>query len=641
MSGIPIFLASDNNYVSNLAVTITSIVANTKEFLNFYILDSGISAKNREKLNKLKRKYNNLTIEFLKINFSDELSSIKYKNDCVHVNISTYSRFLIPKLKPDLEKVLYLDCDIVVNKDIKELYDCELDDYLIAAVPENFGDYNLAYKNNVRLGLSKNHRYFNAGVLLFNNKKFVENNIFDLLLKTEIKCRKKLKLADQDILNIVFDNKYKVLDEKYNWMSQKDFSNPNVVVRHYNTDTKPWNYTPLIDISIVPDVSLYWKYLKLTPFYKDNFNRVNDIKVQKDLLYRAKIKKLLKSKKLNHKISVIIPVYNVEKYLKRCLDSVINQTYKNLEIICINDASNDNSKCILEQYSKKDIRIKLFDNAKNVGVSAVRNMGLRIASGEYIYFLDSDDWIEPDYIEIMLGTALLSKSKVVLNTQILAHKSGIPNSQFMEFFTKNYIQDCFVPANRCVMNIIWNVWAYLWKKSFLDEINVCFPEGYISEDIYFQAVTLANIDTICVIRQSAYHYTVRDNSLTSKLKQTKLSDFSSQLKICQKISEFFENKGELENVAIKLFYIWKYEIDSSEYRAFLKELKVYFEKIKPNVIKHKNLYNNDEMTFFNEVLDDIEKVAVDFKTRVLSQLRQRVKNDILKKENKNFLLINI
>ena len=104
------------------------------------------------------------------------------------------------------------------------------------------------------------------------------------------------------------------------------------------------------------------------------------------------------------KLSIIVPVYNASKYLERCLDSVINQTLKEIEIICINDGSSDNSKTILENYAKKDNRIKII-NQKNLGLSASRNKGIKYANGEYIFFVDADDWIELNTCEITYNFA--------------------------------------------------------------------------------------------------------------------------------------------------------------------------------------------------------------------------------------------
>ena len=107
------------------------------------------------------------------------------------------------------------------------------------------------------------------------------------------------------------------------------------------------------------------------------------------------------------KISVIVPVYNVEKYLARCLDSIINQTLADIEIICINDGSTDNSLEILNDYAKKDSRIKIIDQT-NAGLSCARNAGMQIAQGEYIGFVDSDDWIDLDFYEKLVCFCILN-----------------------------------------------------------------------------------------------------------------------------------------------------------------------------------------------------------------------------------------
>ena len=112
-------------------------------------------------------------------------------------------------------------------------------------------------------------------------------------------------------------------------------------------------------------------------------------------------------------ISVIIPVYNVEKYLRDCLNSVINQTYKDLEIICINDGSKDNSLSILEEYAKKDKRIIII-NKENAGVSAARNDGIEKSTGEYLFCLDSDDYIDKDFLEVFYNNAKQNNSDLVI-----------------------------------------------------------------------------------------------------------------------------------------------------------------------------------------------------------------------------------
>ena len=121
------------------------------------------------------------------------------------------------------------------------------------------------------------------------------------------------------------------------------------------------------------------------------------------------------------KVSVIIPVYNTENYLRACLDSVVNQTLRDIEIICVNDGSTDNSLSILKEYAQKDSRIVLI-NQKNAGVSVARNNAIAVAKGEYLAFLDSDDWFEPDAVETAYFKISQDKTDVVIFAQKIIRK---------------------------------------------------------------------------------------------------------------------------------------------------------------------------------------------------------------------------
>ena len=139
------------------------------------------------------------------------------------------------------------------------------------------------------------------------------------------------------------------------------------------------------------------------------------------------------------KISVIITVYNVEKYLSRCLDSVVNQTFKDLEIICVNDGSTDNSAEILDRYASKDKRIIII-NQKNGGLSAARNTGLRHASGQYIGFVDSDDWIDIDYYECLVGLAEKNNADIVMAGMRVVDQDNISDNTTPNMVTNNFVK---------------------------------------------------------------------------------------------------------------------------------------------------------------------------------------------------------
>ena len=331
---------------------------------------------------------------------------------------------------------------------------------------------------------------------------------------------------------------------------------------------------------------------------------------------------------MESKVSVIIPIYNVEQYLAQCLDSVINQTYKNLEIICVNDCSPDNSAKILQEYALKDNRIKIVNREKNGGLSAARNSGLDVATGEYVYFIDSDDWIDLDYIEKMVEAIELSNVDVVLNTNILVHKEGERSVQFMPYNTQNNVSDCLLAASTCVWNMIWNTWAHIWKKSFLDKIGARFPEGYIIEDMYFQAVTFVHISKIYVTRASSYHYLVRNNSIMGAFTNSNLKYCYALLRIFNKTFDYLKEHDLLNTNKINLFTIINLQGTLEEKKVFISELRKYFLKIKKYVEENNEIYNNIELSYFNDIIND-EKTAFEanyYKKYIFHKLREGILN---------------
>ena len=199
------------------------------------------------------------------------------------------------------------------------------------------------------------------------------------------------------------------------------------------------------------------------------------------------------------KVSIIVPVYNVEKYLEQCLDSIINQTLKEIEIICIDDCSTDSSLSILEKYKLKDDRIVLIKNKVNLGKGDIRNLGINNSNGEYIGFIDSDDTIEERYFEELYNTAKKYDSDIVCTNNIKKVKEGfvkddkINDSKF-ESGVLNYDASIFIESmrNHFIMNYSINrvIWNKLWKKSFLLENNIKFLMNFLGQDFCFVLTSL-------------------------------------------------------------------------------------------------------------------------------------------------------
>ena len=193
------------------------------------------------------------------------------------------------------------------------------------------------------------------------------------------------------------------------------------------------------------------------------------------------------------KISVIIPVYNTEKYLTQCLESVINQTYKNLEIICVEDCSTDNSKEILQKYAQKDDRIKIVYNEINSKLGISRNNGFSVATGDYIHFLDSDDWLEDDiYLNLTNELLLIGDVDAIsfswFDVSLSGEKEVAYNCDIANQPT-NIVKEPFIID-------YWfdQVWARLYNRNFLSKNNLLFNNYPCVEDVEFslKVITLAN-----------------------------------------------------------------------------------------------------------------------------------------------------
>lgn len=214
---------------------------------------------------------------------------------------------------------------------------------------------------------------------------------------------------------------------------------------------------------------------------------------------------------MDKKISVIVPIYNVEKYLRQCIDSIINQTYKNLEIILVNDGSPDNCGAICDEYSSKDERIKVI-HKKNGGLSDARNVGLEIASGDFISFVDSDDWIDIDTYEIMMNNIIKYNANIaVSNINYVYDEKSKPkyDEENIHIFNREEAMNELI-HDGLVQAVVWNK---IYKKELLD--NMQFKVGKLNEDEFFTYKICARAEKIVYIPNILYQYRQRENSIMS------------------------------------------------------------------------------------------------------------------------------
>ena len=222
-------------------------------------------------------------------------------------------------------------------------------------------------------------------------------------------------------------------------------------------------------------------------------------------------------------ISIIVPIYNAQKYLNRCIDSILSQSYDNFELILINDGSTDGSKDICENYSSKDSRIKLI-NKINEGVSAARNIGLDIAEGEYVTFIDSDDWIENNYLQAMIDA--IDGFDIVISSFTEVYELDIRNRGYNKelnnaFETRKAIYKDFV--DDCVKRKIYTyiIWGKLYRKDVINGLR--FTELKYSEDALFFRTLVNACPRINFIKNQGYYYYINSSGATSnKNKSTEI-----------------------------------------------------------------------------------------------------------------------
>lgn len=309
------------------------------------------------------------------------------------------------------------------------------------------------------------------------------------------------------------------------------------------------------------------------------------------------------------KVSVVIPIYNVEKYLEDCLNSIVYQTLKDIEIICIDDGSTDNSLKILNRYAKNDSRIIVISQ-ENMGHAAATNRGMDIAKGEYLYLMDSDDIIKLNALE---DTYRISKSK---NLDLLIFKS----INYYELENKFYETEVYSMGNlfkkvgnniftyKDIPDVLFDIsvtpWSKLYNLDFIRRINARFPEGLIFDDNVFFWQVLFNAKRIYFYNE--FLFTRRWYSSSS----TTLGDerFLDSIEIINLIGEEFKKYGEFDNHK-NILYNKKVDIGFFRFKNIKNEFKdIYFDAWRDDLLeifKNKSLF----LDFFNNLTFDNKKIV--------------------------------
>ena len=298
-------------------------------------------------------------------------------------------------------------------------------------------------------------------------------------------------------------------------------------------------------------------------------------------------------------VTIVVPVYKVEKYIDRCIKSILNQTYKNIEIILVDDGSPDNCGKICENYAQKDKRIKVV-HKENGGLSDARNAGISISNGKYISFIDSDDYIDPEYIELLYKTIKKDKSDMAISS----HKVIYENGTVLEKATK---EESILKPKEVLKRILYDdgidlsAWAKLYKIELFKEIR--YPKGRLFEDAATTYKLVDKCEKISIISRSTYNYIIRGNSITNvNFSEKKMDLIISTEEMCNYVKKKYPDLEEATNRRLMYAYLSTLTqlVKSNEKNENAeKKLYGYIKQNSKMILRDKNVPKRDKIAIIS------------------------------------------
>lgn len=300
-------------------------------------------------------------------------------------------------------------------------------------------------------------------------------------------------------------------------------------------------------------------------------------------------------------ISVVVPVYNVEQYVDKCINSIINQTYRNIEVIIVDDGSTDGSSFICEKYSKEDSRIEII-HKDNGGLSDARNRGIEISKGKYITFIDSDDYVDTDYIEVLYNAI----KKYEADMSISTHKILFPNKTVNKYPFEEYISTKEDILDKLLYDegIDTSVWGKLYKISLFKDIR--FPRGRLFEDAATTYKLIDKSNRIAVYSKPTYNYVIRENSISNVgFSEKKLDLIKSTQEMTDYIKTKYPNLEKGCNRRLMFSYLATFtQLAKSKTRnkKIEKDLLKYIKENKEKVLTDKRIPKRDKIGIYSSML---------------------------------------
>ena len=566
---IPIVFSVDDTYAPYLAVAMYSLIktSSPKHNYDICVLYKELSDENKERLRSLLLWHSNISLRFIDLSlYLAENLENKFAVVRPHISVASYYRVMIGDIFAAYDKVVYLDCDVILKADIAELYAMDIADYWIGAVVD-IRESIAVTMNPVRskktgpwrtyitekLGLKDPYKYFQSGVLLINIQKFIQEDVKNRCFAA-LDVIEEPYLQDQDIINAVayqhiyflpvawniewqipleFEN-YKDLLSKDFYQQYTDALNAPCLI-HYASPRKPWNYPEY------PLSSHWWSVA-------EEIGMVEKFKAQLDDEAQTNVDKLIAALPPKPKISVIVPIYGVEKYLKQCVDSILSQTLNDIEIILVDDGSKDNCPQMIDEYARQDSRIVAV-HKKNGGYGQSCNVGLAHATGEFIAIVEPDDWIAENMYEKLYSAAKkhnadVVKSKFYKYYDIENIKEENRTEEIQWFSEKNMPHGTFkISKHPEFFYFHPSIWSAIYRADLIKDNSISIEEipGAGWTDNLFQIKTLCAAKSIFYTDKPYYYY--RNKNLDDALD---LKDQTIPYKRTETIHQWLQQDGIID-----------------------------------------------------------------------------------------------
>ncbi|HEP1799179.1 TPA: SP_1767 family glycosyltransferase [Streptococcus suis] len=420
---IDIAFSVNNRYAQYLGATILSILTHhPKEEVRVHILYKEIAQSILQDLDSLAQQTPNLELHFHLLE-DQQFSAIPIRTE--QFPIESFSRFLLPELLIDLERILYLDVDILVHGNLMELFQTDLEEYELGAIVEaDIFKYYQWYLDS--LGFGPNDAYFSSGVLLMDLDKMRQNGTTNQLIAMALEKAQDYNFPDQDILNLYYKGNFKQLSPAYNYTDvrkqNRELATDEIIIEHFNGDIKAWHA-----ITKIPD------YLQDSALaYQDYQTKFFSIQ-EKPL------------------VSIILPIREESPHLKGCLETISEQTYRNLEVLLLQDRPYGHSQDLADRY-QKDLRIKLLTLDRQN--TSLEQAGIQQASGDYLTFVRQTDWLDLEYIECLL-TSLTEKDCQIAQTSFAVFDE---EQQNYLFYSEEFPQGTIMESKDVLQSLYGMIW---------------------------------------------------------------------------------------------------------------------------------------------------------------------------------------